>query len=99
MTLSPPAILDVTNAAVQFGEVRALDGVSLAIRPGECIGLVGHNGAGKSTIVSVINGGLTPHRGEISSDGQVMQPYGIAVARAQGVRCVFQELSLCPNLS
>ena len=95
----PSAVLEVTNAAVRFGEVRALDGVSLAILPGECIGLVGHNGAGKSTIVSVINGGLTPQQGEIFSDGTRLAPYGISVARSRGVRCVFQELSLCPNLS
>lgn len=95
----PAAVLEVANAAVRFGEVRALDGVSLAILPGECIGLVGHNGAGKSTIVSVINGGLTPHQGEIFSDGTRLAPYGIGVARSRGVRCVFQELSLCPNLS
>ena len=100
MSLPPPfAVLEIANAAVRFGEVRALDGVSLAIMPGECIGLVGHNGAGKSTIVSVINGGLTPHQGEIFSDGTRLAPYGIGVARSRGVRCVFQELSLCPNLS
>jgi ribose transport system ATP-binding protein len=100
MTLSsPPAVLEITNAAVQFGEVRALAGVSLSILPGECIGLVGHNGAGKSTIVSVINGGLTPQQGEIFSDGRRLAPYGISVARRRGLRCVFQELSLCPNLT
>ena len=95
----PSAVLEVADAAVRFGEVRALDDVSLAILPGECIGLVGHNGAGKSTIVSVINGGLTPQQGEIYSDGTRLAPYGIGVARNRGVRCVFQELSLCPNLS
>ncbi|MDO8884193.1 sugar ABC transporter ATP-binding protein [Pseudotabrizicola sp.] len=100
MTLPmPPAVLEVVNAAVRFGEVRALDGVSLSIHPGECIGLVGHNGAGKSTIVSVINGGLSPQQGEVFSDGTRLAPYGIGVARSRGVRCVFQELSLCPNLS
>lgn len=95
----PQAVFEVCDAAVRFGEVRALDGVSLAILPGECIGLVGHNGAGKSTIVSVINGGLTPQQGEVFSDGSRLAPYDIGVARARGVRCVFQELSLCPNLS
>ena len=95
----PPAVLEVANATVRFGEVCALDGVSLAILPGECIGLVGHNGAGKSTIVAVINGGLTPQQGEIFSDSARLSPYGIGVARSRGVRCVFQELSLCPNLS
>ncbi len=97
-TLQHP-VLEVDNIAIRFGEVKALDGVSLSINPGECIGLVGHNGAGKSTIVSVINGGLAPHRGTISADGQPLLSYGISVARSRGVRCVFQELSLCPNLS
>ena len=92
-------MLDITDAAMRFGEVRALDGVSLTVGSGECIGLVGHNGAGKSTIVSVINGGLTPQQGSIASEGRILRPYGIAVARSLGVRCVFQELSLCPNLS
>ncbi|MGB8817046.1 MAG: sugar ABC transporter ATP-binding protein [Rhizobiaceae bacterium] len=97
--MPPHPVLEVDDIAMRFGEVRALDGVSLRINPGECIGLVGHNGAGKSTIVSVINGGLTPHRGTISGDGQPLLSYGIGVARNCGVRCVFQELSLCPNLS
>ncbi len=92
-------LLDVADALVRFGEVTALDGVSLRMMPGECIGLVGHNGAGKSTIVSVINGGLTPQRGQISAQGQPLRGYGIALARSLGLRCVFQELSLCPNLT
>jgi len=95
----PPAVLEVTDIAVRFGEVTALDGVSLSIRPGECIGLVGHNGAGKSTIVSVINGGLTPQRGGVEGNGRSIAAYDVAAARALGVRCVFQELSLCPNLT
>ena len=94
-----PPVLEVTDVAMRFGEVKALDGVSLRIFPSECIGLVGHNGAGKSTIVSVINGGLIPQSGSVSGDGQMLTAYGIAIARARGVRCVFQELSLCPNLS
>ena len=100
MTPAPPAaIFEAANVTVRFGEVCALDGVSLSINPGECIGLVGHNGAGKSTIVSVINGGLTPGQGVIMRGGVPLVPYGIGVARSLGVRCVFQELSLCPNLT
>ncbi|WP_064686538.1 sugar ABC transporter ATP-binding protein [Rhizobium bangladeshense] len=93
------AVIAVDDAKVSFGAVRALDGVTLRVLPGECVGLVGHNGAGKSTIVSVINGGLTPHEGSVASDGERLERYGINAARARGVRCVFQELSLCPNLS
>ncbi|WP_064708496.1 sugar ABC transporter ATP-binding protein [Rhizobium bangladeshense] len=93
------AVIAVDDAKVSFGAVRALDGVTLRVMPGECVGLVGHNGAGKSTIVSVINGGLTPHEGIVSGDGERLDRYGINAARSRGVRCVFQELSLCPNLS
>lgn len=95
---TPQPLLQVSDIAIRFGEVTALDGVSLAIHPGECIGLVGHNGAGKSTVVSVINGGLTPQRGSIAGD-RPLPGYDIARARSLGIRCVFQELSLCPNLS
>lgn len=93
------AIIAVDGAKMSFGAVKALDGVTLRVMPGECVGLVGHNGAGKSTIVSVINGGLTPHHGTVTSDGERQEHYGINAARDRGVRCVFQELSLCPNLS
>lgn len=93
------AIIAVDGAKVSFGAVKALDGVTLRVMPGECVGLVGHNGAGKSTIVSVINGGLMPHHGIVTSDGERQERYGINAARDRGVRCVFQELSLCPNLS
>jgi ribose transport system ATP-binding protein len=92
-------VIAVTEARVSFGAVKALDGVTLSILPGECVGLVGHNGAGKSTIVSVINGGLTPHGGGVTGEDGAIARYGITAARARGVRCVFQELSLCPNLT
>lgn len=93
-------LVALTDARVHFGAVRALDGVSLTVSPGECLGLIGHNGAGKSTAVNVINGGLTPTGGSVryagpdGSDGT-----GAAAARAAGIRSVFQELSLCPNLT
>jgi ribose transport system ATP-binding protein len=91
-------VVAARGVKVVFGAVRALDGADLVIRTGECLGLVGHNGAGKSTIVNVINGGLTPHEGSVSYGGNENR-HGIAAARANGVRCVFQELSLCPNLT
>lgn len=92
-------VIAVTDARMRFGEVQALDGVSLSVRPGECLGLVGHNGAGKSTIVNVINGGLTPQAGTIELSGARSEAYSIDRARQAGIRCVFQELSLCPNLT
>jgi len=93
-----PEVVAARGIKVTFGAVKALDGADLVIHAGECVGLVGHNGAGKSTIVNVINGGLAPHAGEVLYGGNGGQ-HGISAARASGVRCVFQELSLCPNLT
>ncbi len=92
------AVVSVKGIKMHFGAVKALDGADLAIHAGECIGLVGHNGAGKSTIVNVINGGLSPHEGTVAYDGDAKM-HGVNAARAHGIRCVFQELSLAPNLT
>lgn len=96
-TLKREEVVAARGVRVTFGAVKALDGADLIIHAGECVGLVGHNGAGKSTIVNVINGGLSPHEGSLTYGGS--EDHGISAARANGVRCVFQELSLCPNLT
>ena len=83
----------------QFGAVRALNGVDFAVGKGECVGLVGHNGAGKSTLMHVLAGTLTPTAGNITIGDQRQLSYSVTSAQSLGVRCVFQELSLCPNLS
>ncbi|MEI6798933.1 MAG: sugar ABC transporter ATP-binding protein [Pseudomonadota bacterium] len=82
-----------------FGAVRALDGVDFSVSAKECIGLVGHNGAGKSTLMSILAGTGSPDSGTIAINGAAQAAWTIQRARALGVRCVFQELSLCPNLS
>ena len=94
----PQAVVSARGIKVHFGAVKALDGADLTVLAGECIGLVGHNGAGKSTIVNVINGGLSPHEGSVTYEGDD-SVHGINAARAHGIRCVFQELSLAPNLT
>ena len=65
----------------------------------ECLGLVGHNGAGKSTLMHVLAGTAAPGRGRIVLSGEEQMRYSPAQAKRFGVRCVFQELSLCPNLT
>jgi ribose transport system ATP-binding protein len=97
--LSPQAIR-LDGVEKSFGAVRALAGVDLVVAAGECLGLVGHNGAGKSTLMHVLSGNLTPSAGELSVGGEKFSgTWNAATAQAQGVRCVFQELSLCPNLT
>jgi ribose transport system ATP-binding protein len=82
-----------------FGAVRALANVDFSVDAGECVGLVGHNGAGKSTLMHVLAGTLTPDRGQIIIGGEPRQGYAVVMAQKLGIRCVFQELSLCPNLT
>lgn len=82
-----------------FGAVRALHQVDLRVDAGAVLGLVGHNGAGKSTLMNVLAGTLQPDAGRILVDGREQRPYDVAHAHQSGIRCVFQELSLCPNLT
>jgi ribose transport system ATP-binding protein len=99
--MSPAGLELVALSGVEkrFGAVRALDRVDLAIRAGECVGLVGHNGAGKSTLMHVLAGTIAPDAGHIVISGQEQRDYSVRRAKQLGIRCVFQELSLCPNLT
>ena len=92
-------IVKLDGVEKHFGAVRALDGVDFSVDVGECIGLVGHNGAGKSTLMHTLAGTLAPDRGRIAVLGTVEESYSVVRAQRLGIRCVFQELSLCPNLS
>jgi ribose transport system ATP-binding protein len=93
------ALVDFIGVEKSYGAVRALDGADFSLRPGECVGVVGHNGAGKSTLMHVLNGGVTPDRGRLVIGGEEQPRWNSTRARALGLRCVFQELSLCPNLT
>ena len=99
MAAQPQNGVQLSGVAKRFGAVRALDGVDFAVAPGECVGLVGHNGAGKSTLMHLLTGALAPDTGVISVAGVPQPAYSAASAQRLGIRCVYQELSLCPNLS
>ena len=92
-------IVRLDGVEKHFGAVRALDGVDFAVDAGECVGLVGHNGAGKSTLMNVLAGTAAPGAGRIVVGGEEESAWSPARAARAGVRCVFQELSLCPNLT
>lgn len=57
--------LDLQSLGVSFAGVRALDGISFTVRPGEIVGLVGANGAGKSTVIDVVGGRVARHEGRV----------------------------------
>jgi simple sugar transport system ATP-binding protein len=81
-----------------FGSHQALRGVDLDLYPGECLGLVGDNAAGKSTLTKIISGTYIPDDGTIAVDGETVRFSGPADARARHIDMVFQDLSLCDHI-
>ncbi|HEX2646281.1 MAG TPA: ABC transporter ATP-binding protein [Candidatus Dormibacteraeota bacterium] len=87
-------LLEVSDIAVHFGGIVALDGVSFAIEPGQILGLIGPNGAGKTTLFNCVSRLYTPSRGDILFEGASMlgrPPHRIAEL---GIGRTFQNLAL-----
>jgi ribose transport system ATP-binding protein len=82
-----------------FGATLAVDGVDLAVAPGEVCAIVGQNGAGKSTLMAILSGALQPDAGRMTLDGAPYQPGHPLDARRAGVAMIYQELSLAPHLT
>jgi len=94
-------LLEMKGIAKRFDGVPALDGIDLAIRPGECIGLCGENGAGKSTLMKVLSA-VYPHGtwdGEILLDGQPVRARSVRETEDAGIIIIHQELMLVPELT
>lgn len=81
-----------------FGSHQALRGVDLDVFPGECIGLIGDNAAGKSTLSKIIAGTHVPDTGEIRLKGEKMSFQSPADARSKHIEMVYQDLSLCDHI-
>jgi D-xylose transport system ATP-binding protein len=93
-----PPLLELRQVSKYFGGVRALHEVDLSLDAGEVVALVGDNGAGKSTLVKVISGVEHPDVGELFVHGKPVRLETPRAAAAQGIRTVYQDLSLCDNL-
>ncbi len=94
-----PPLLEVRNVSKSFGAIRALSDVSLAVEPGEVVGLMGDNGAGKSTMVKLIAGNFPPTEGEVAVNGEVCHFHKPIEARAKGIEVVYQDLAIADNLT
>jgi galactofuranose transport system ATP-binding protein len=97
MSLAP--VLALSGIHKGFPGVKALSDVSLRLFPGEVHALMGQNGAGKSTLIKVLTGLFQPDAGTITLDGQAIAPKRTEDAQDLGIRTVYQEVNLCPNLS
>lgn len=92
-------VLRLEGIVKTFPGVRALDGVSISVLPGEVHALMGENGAGKSTLMKVLGGILQPNEGRIFIEEQATVMTTPAQAKAKGVVFIHQELSLADELT
>jgi ribose transport system ATP-binding protein len=91
--------LEMRHIAKNFGGVRALRDVSLIAPAGEVHAICGENGAGKSTLMKVLAGAITEYDGEIRLDGRPVRFSGPREAEDAGIRIIYQELNLVPQLT
>jgi ribose transport system ATP-binding protein len=93
------AFLTLTGISKRYAGVRALEGVDFACERGKIHAVLGENGAGKSTLIKIIAGVIQPDTGTMRLAGQDVRFATPSAANAAGVVCIFQELSLMPDLS
>ena len=96
---SAAALLDVQQVVMQFGGLRALDRVDLAIKPGTIHGLIGPNGSGKSTMMNVLTGIYVPTQGAVNFNGGNIAGLKSPDIAARGIARTFQNVQLFGELS
>ena len=94
-----PPLLEVRALTKSFGPTRALRDASLELRSHEIHAMIGENGAGKSTLIKILAGVFRADGGTVLLEGKPFAPAGPRDARALGISTVFQELSLCSNMT
>ena len=92
-------VLEMRGISKRFGEIQALDDVSLDLIPGEIHALLGENGAGKSTLIKVMTGVVQPDIGDIFMDGQRVHIGNAFDAQTYAVAAIYQEPMVFPDLS
>lgn len=92
-------IIEMKKIEKHFGSVIALSGVSLKVMPGECLCLLGDNGAGKSTFIKTMSGVHKPSVGEIYFEGKPMSFECPRDAINAGIATVYQDLAMIPLMS
>ena len=92
-------LLALSGISKRYGGVRALQGVDFACAAGSIHAVLGENGAGKSTLIKIVSGVVQPDEGSIALDGRTVTLPSPQSANDAGIVCIFQELSLMPDLS
>jgi ribose transport system ATP-binding protein len=92
-------MLETIGLGKTYGATLALVDFNIAVQPGEVIGVIGENGAGKSTFMKLLSGVITPTTGQIILDGKAQNFTKPLDAIQAGISMVHQELNLIPTLS
>jgi len=92
-------VVEMTDISIEFPGVKALDAVNFRLFPGEVHALLGENGAGKSTLIKALTGVYRTISGTVTVFGEQKSFTSPAKAQAAGISTVYQEISLCPNLT
>lgn len=98
-TAAGAPLIEARDLTKYFGSVVALHGVSLSVRAGEVLCLLGDNGAGKSTLIKILSGVHPPDAGEILVDGEPVTFGSPRDALQRGIATVYQDLAMIPLLS
>jgi simple sugar transport system ATP-binding protein len=91
-------IIEMRHISKAFGAVRALSDVDLTLHPGEIMGLVGDNSAGKSTLMKILTGAYHRDSGEVLVSGTATNFKSPHESRAAGIEMIYQDFALCGNM-
>lgn len=94
MNMNQQPVIEARNISKQFGGVKAVNGVSLRVMPGEIVSLIGPNGAGKTTTFNLISGVLPPTSGQILFQGKNVTGRRPSDFAGMGIGRTFQNLAL-----
>ena len=92
-------LLEVEGLTKSFGSVTAMAGISMSVRAGEVMCVLGDNGAGKSTLIKTLSGVHPPDRGRMRVSGEEVRLSSPRDALARGIATVYQDLAMIPLLS
>jgi D-xylose transport system ATP-binding protein len=97
--MTEAALVEMKNICKRFGGVHAVEDVSINLYPGEVVGVLGHNGAGKSCLMKMLAGAMEIDEGEVFVNGQQASIHNPRDSRSYGIETIYQTLALADNLN
>lgn len=91
-------LVEMKDISIAFGGIRAVDGASCDLYPGEVVALLGHNGAGKSTFIKILSGAYKRDSGQIFINGEEATISNPRDAKKYGIETIYQTLALADNV-